>query len=466
MTARQREVLELLAKGLSNEQIGTALELSATTVRTHVSAILSTLEVGNRTEAAAAYVAFSAQPAQVEVVLERPAITVLPFQALDEDPISRQLALGLGSDLFSLFARWCWFPVVQNGYSARTIISETPIQIGRTLNVRFVVSGDVRTRQGAVRIVARAEDVQAQSCLWVERYDIAPQELFAVEDLVSADIVSTVYSILVARLGLRKSRLSESALDPWMLAHEGMLLRELREAKSNGEACARFHAALEREPDLVLAHFGLGLVSYDQVLNQFGPLTAAFERLHVCAERCMTLAPHAAEGYYLRSRYHHARGEHSLSAQMLEAAIGHNPSFSPAHALLAQVLVLDGQYDAGLERMKHAVRLGPRSFVSGLSVVHFARQEYDEALSAAEKAVSLNGSYPFARGIAAACAFWLGRAEVAQAHFHELCRIAPAFTPSVFRRSFGAAIEPVERLAAALDALRDGTSFPKAKQSR
>ena len=460
LTVRQREVLELLAKGLSNEQIGVALELSTATVRTHVAAILSTLQVGNRTEAAAAYVGFSAQPAQLDVILERPAIAVLPFQALDEEPMSRQLARGLGSDLLGLFARWCWFPVVQSGYSGRRVVDEAPAHIGRALGVRFVVCGDVRTRPGALRIHARVEDVQSQCCLWTERYDVAPQELFAVEDLISTHIVGAVYSLLVSRAGLRPSRLPETALQPWMLAHEGMLLRELREATSNDEASARFQAALRREPELVLAHFGLGLVSYDQVLNQFGSSAAALERLAACAERCMTLAPHAAEGYYLRSRYLHARGEHGLSARMLEAAIGHNQSFGAAHALLAQVLVLTGQLDDGLERMRHAVRLGPRSFVSGLAVVHFVRREYEEGLSAAEKALSLNGAYPFARGVASACAFWLGRAEVAQAHFRELQRIAPGFAPSVFRRSFGTDVEPVERLAAALDALRGGTSSP------
>lgn len=464
LTARQRDVLGLLAKGLSNEQIGAALAISAATVRAHVAAILRALEVGNRTEAAAVYVAFSAQPAQVEEFLARPAITVLPFQALDDEPTSRQLVLGLGSDLLSLFARWCWFPVVQCGYSARALPNETPTIIGQAVGARFVVSGDVRTRGGALRIQARVEDVRTRSCIWTERYDIAPKELFAIEDLVSADIVATVYSLLAARLGLPKDCLPESVREPWMLAHEGMLLRESRDASSNGVASARFVAALQRDPDLVLALFGLGLVSYDQVLNQFGSPADSLARLDACAERCISLAPHAAEGYYLRGCYLHARGEHSLSARVLAEAIGHNPSFGAAHALLAQVMILTGQLDAGLQRMQHAVRLGPRSFVSGLSVVHFVRQEYAEGLSAAEKALSINSAYPFARAIAAVCAYLLGRADVAQAHFRELCRIAPAFAPSVFRRHFGADVEPVERLAATLDALRSGRSASAVKR--
>lgn len=52
LSARQREVLALLCKGRSNKEIGRALNLSESTVKVHVSAILQVLNVGNRTEAA------------------------------------------------------------------------------------------------------------------------------------------------------------------------------------------------------------------------------------------------------------------------------------------------------------------------------------------------------------------------------------------------------------------------------
>lgn len=454
LTDRQREVLGLIAKGLENKQIGTALALSVATVRTHVATILDVLEVDNRTEAAAAYVEFSAQPAQVATVLERPAITVLPLAALDEEPASRQLAAGLSSDLTSLFARWCWFPVIQNGYESRLPGGQSPAQLGSALGVRFVVSGDVRSRQGGMRVQIRLDDAQTQSCLWTERYYAAVRELFAVEDSLCTAVVAAVYPMLVSRISAVPSDASEPALRAWTLAHEGMLLRARRDAAANCEAGARFIAAIERQPDLVLAHFGLGLVSYDQVLNQFSARSDALVRLSLCAERCMVLAPHAAEGYYLRGRYFQARGEHGLSIHPLEEAIGRNPSFGAAHALLAQAQALLGQGDAGLERIQHAVRIGPRSYGSGLAVVRFVRQEYVEALDAAEQALLITPDYPFVRGLASASAFWLGRIDIAQQHFQELRRSAPTFVPSTFHHNFGAKLDAIERMAAALDVLR------------
>jgi DNA-binding NarL/FixJ family response regulator len=54
LTGRETEILEMLAKGLTNKEIGRALEISDNTVRNHVISIISKLEVSDRTEAATA----------------------------------------------------------------------------------------------------------------------------------------------------------------------------------------------------------------------------------------------------------------------------------------------------------------------------------------------------------------------------------------------------------------------------
>jgi NarL family two-component system response regulator LiaR len=51
LTRREQEVLELLAKGLTNLEIATRLSISQSTVKAHVSNILSKLAVSNRAEA-------------------------------------------------------------------------------------------------------------------------------------------------------------------------------------------------------------------------------------------------------------------------------------------------------------------------------------------------------------------------------------------------------------------------------
>jgi DNA-binding NarL/FixJ family response regulator len=53
LTAREREVLQLLAEGASNREIGTRLHLTEGTVKNHVSNILGKLHAANRTHAVA-----------------------------------------------------------------------------------------------------------------------------------------------------------------------------------------------------------------------------------------------------------------------------------------------------------------------------------------------------------------------------------------------------------------------------
>lgn len=56
LSAREREILNLVAKGFSNKEIGDALYISETTVKTHLRSILDKLHVRNRAEAAASAV--------------------------------------------------------------------------------------------------------------------------------------------------------------------------------------------------------------------------------------------------------------------------------------------------------------------------------------------------------------------------------------------------------------------------
>lgn len=51
LTPRQRDVLDMLAMGLSNKEIGEKLGLNINTVKGHVTAVLRTLGAENRTQA-------------------------------------------------------------------------------------------------------------------------------------------------------------------------------------------------------------------------------------------------------------------------------------------------------------------------------------------------------------------------------------------------------------------------------
>lgn len=455
LSQRQLAVLELVARGLTNDDIAAALDISPTTVRTHITAVLARLEVTNRTEAAAAYIAWSARPTCSATLIRRPTIAVLPFDPLDDDPRVRALTGALRHELSTLFARWSWFPLIAHSAAirARSFERAAP-ELGLQLGASYLVGGALRVSPAAWRLDVHIDSAATGHRLWTERHEFADDRLFADQDAVCEAIVAAAYAVLIAhtRAGLRHVQ-RPCDLQAWELAHEGMRLHDARAPDTNAAARRCFESAIERDPDLVLAHYGLGLTHFDDVLNQWCDRSVARERLYECAERCLELAPHAAEGHFLFGRHFQALGDHSLAARALESAIRNNPCFAAAHALLAQMLQLTGRSDEALTRMRHAARLGPGSFVAGPATLHFARGEYVDALAEVERALVSNPRDPFARVVAAASAFWIGDSDRASEHARALRSVSPAFATRSFLSTFGALLEPIERIAAALKQL-------------
>lgn len=61
LTPRRLEVLRLVAKGLTNREIGNVLGISSYTVKAHIAGVLETLDLTNRTEAAVALREYEAE---------------------------------------------------------------------------------------------------------------------------------------------------------------------------------------------------------------------------------------------------------------------------------------------------------------------------------------------------------------------------------------------------------------------
>lgn len=330
LSRRQLEVLELLAKGLTNDELAGILKISPTTVRTHITAILARLDLTNRTEAATAYVAWKAGARPSTSRLRRPAIAVLPPVAFAEDPRTRAVATAIGHDISALFSRRCWFPVI-----AQSATAHGP---AATFLLESTLRGSSRWRL-SVCINAAATG----HCLWTACHDIAEDPLFAGQDAVCEAVVAAAYPVLIAHTEAGLRRVSDRReLQTWELALEGMRLYGTRVADANTAARSCFRAALEREPDLVLAHYGLGLTCHADLLHQWRPREDALGDLRVSAERCVALAPHSAEGHYLFGCYFLTLGDAGPATRSLEAAIRHDPSFTAATLLLSQTLKSPG----------------------------------------------------------------------------------------------------------------------------
>ena len=102
-----------------------------------------------------------------EVVLRRPAVAVLPFLNLSDDPAQEYFADGIAEDLITNLSAWRWFPVIARNstfvYKGHAVSLK---QVGQELGARYVVEGSVRRAGERVRISAKLVDAETDQSLW------------------------------------------------------------------------------------------------------------------------------------------------------------------------------------------------------------------------------------------------------------------------------------------------------------
>lgn len=437
LTQRQREVLELLAKGLTNEEIGSVLDIGAATVKTHVSAILKVLEVDNRTEAAG--LVNLTDEALVDDFGARSAIAVLRFQAEGWPSDEGELfSRGLVDDLISLLCQWRWFPVIARSSSLTVEPTSGDVAaIGRTLAARYILRGTVRRSGDRLRLTTFLEDAERGACIWSERFDVAVDGLFEAQDELARQIVGVVYPSLISAEIWRARRSKARTLSVWTLTHQGLWHVERRSPEDSLRAHDLLGRALAADDTFLPAVYAKGLAVFYAGLNLWSPDIATNQReLQRLAEVAVGLFPEAPYGHMLRARTAMAIGDMTGAIAHVEVATAINPSLASGHALLGQLLATTGRPSEGLARMRRAHRLNPRASVAGIAIALFADRRWQEALDVVEPVLLERPRYLFARMIAAGCRVLLGDLDGARKHAEVLRRDHPEFRTSSLRQTY------------------------------
>ena len=140
---------------------------------------------------AAAAMSASAHSAPVEP--SRITICVLPFANMSGNPEQEYFSDGITEDIITELSRWRLFAVRSRSASFQYRgVAVDMKQVGRELNVRFIVEGSVRRIGERIRINAQLIDSETGSHVWAEKFDRELGELFAVQDQVVQTIVSTL----------------------------------------------------------------------------------------------------------------------------------------------------------------------------------------------------------------------------------------------------------------------------------
>ena len=115
-------------------------------------------------------------------VVARGSLAVLPFANLAGDEATGRLADGLTEDIITDLSRHRTMDVIAHNstevYKGKAVDVR---QVGRDLNVRYVLEGSVQREGDQIRVTAQLIDAASNAHLWSERWDRPSKDFFAVQ---------------------------------------------------------------------------------------------------------------------------------------------------------------------------------------------------------------------------------------------------------------------------------------------
>jgi TolB-like protein len=376
----------------------------------------------------------NAHPAAPTLTLpDRPSIAVLPFLNLSGDPSQDYFVDGVVEDIIAAMSRMSGlFVIARNSsftYKDRAVDVK---QVGRELGVRYVVEGSLRKSANRVRITGQLVDAATGTNLWSERFEGRIDDIFALQDQMTANVVGAIAPQLQrAEIERAKHKPTESldAYDYYLRAM-AKLHRGTREAVD--EALILFYKAIELDANYAPAYGMAGWCHFWRKVN--GWLSdrpreiAEGTRL---ARRAIELGRDDAvaltrAGHVLA----HLVGDLDGGVVLLDRAKMLNPNLVAAWFLGGFVRVWRGDSDDAIAHFSQAMRLSPLDpemyrMQAGMAVAHLFGGRFDEASLWAGKSFRDLPSFLMVVAIIAASHALAGRTDEAQRAMQRLRQLDP-----------------------------------------
>jgi len=362
LTSRQKEILALLRKGLTNNEICKTLNISANTVKAHLAKIYKILEVTNRTEAVSSKIEDDKNNI-IEDLKKELNIIFLKKNDISEYP----KANGLYYSLVESIHQYRIFRI--------TDTVEPGIEPAFSIDVSAAKDKD-ESLYLSIRLGSTHE------MLWTAAIKVSSDNI--------AELAQKTAMLFFRNLVLSTAHLKytpECPVPYWWYATAHCNIKFENRSKENFNYCKNMLTPIATG-DIYSeqAVYTLALVYYVAILDNWGNTQALTESLAGFARKTMFNAPYSIYSQMIMAFYNIVIGNKGEAIAYFKQIIEANPQTIIARTILIQIYMLTGQSDKALELTEECERLIPENAVQssikyGKAFILLMQGKYEECLT-------------------------------------------------------------------------------------
>jgi TolB-like protein/class 3 adenylate cyclase len=314
-------------------------------------------------------------------------------------------------------------------------------QIGRELNVRYVLEGSVQRGGNRMRVNVQLIDAVTGNHLWAERFDKPLADLFDMQD----EIVARLAGALNAQLSAAEARHSEKAPNPdsMDLHFQGLAwFNKGRTPDNVAQSRGFFDRALTADPDNVDALVGSARADVSAGFLSFvaDPM-AAFAAAEAKLTKALSSVPDHAPGHMFLGLVDILTRRAAEGIAECEHALALDRNFALAHAFIGFGKIFVGRAEETEAHIGEALRLSPRDTTAftWMTFGGMAKNRlgsHEQAVAWCRRAIEANRNYALPNFELAAALAELGRPDEAHSAIKVGLALNPAFTVSRARATY------------------------------
>jgi adenylate cyclase len=340
---------------------------------------------------------------------DKPSIAVLAFTNMSGDPDQEYFSDGIADDIITELSRSrSLFVIARNSsftYKGRAVDIR---QVARELGVRYVLEGSVRRSGGRVRVVAQLIDAETGNHIWAERFDRALEDVFAIQDEITAAVAAAIVPAIAEAELRRTLRKTPESLGTWE-AYQRAMWHMAKANRADYEQAQHFlQRAVSLDPAFAPAHVFLAMNHMWQGQVFAGrPLQEAGRLARISAQKAVELDPNDADAQAMCAWAKGMEGINDEIRDGVSLAVGLNPNSVLVNTALGVLRLFDGQPVHARTALLKALRLNPRHPLNcipllQIGVSYYFEGDYASAAGAARRVVAQFPGMPLAHRYVAA----------------------------------------------------------------